>query len=375
MLERVYGDLARLMKERKVLIIYGARQVGKTTILEHFLKASSFRYKLDTGDNIRIQHLLNSKDLPKLLDYISGYELIAIDEAQEIENIGHALKIMIDHSPETKIIVTGSSSFDLAQKIGEPLTGRKTTVVLYPVAQKELIKKFNRFELNEKLEEFLLFGSYPEVLLTKGKSEKIKLLHELADSYLLRDILKLETIKSPKALYNLIKLLAFQIGNEVSLNEVSSQIMVDVKTVSRYIDLLEKSFVIKRLGGFGRNLRKEVTSKCKYYFMDTGIRNAVISQFNPLEDRSDRGALFENFVMMERIKKNAYEDIYGAMYFWRTYDGQEIDLIEELDGNLSAFEFKFSPRRKVKSPKAWITNYKNAEYKIIHSENYLDFVL
>jgi len=220
----------------------------------------------------------------------------------------------------------------------------------------------------------LIFGSYPEVVTAETIKEKISLLNELVNSYLLKDVFSLERIKGPRQLLDLLKLLAFQVGNEVSLSELASQVRLDVKTVDRYLDILEKAFVLKRIGGFSRNLRKEVSRKAKYYFLDNGVRNAVISQFNSLSKRNDIGPLFENFVVMERLKDNSYKARPGTSYFWRTYDGQEIDLIEERGGKLYGFEIKWSPRAKIKPPKDWLGSYKNAQYKIINRENYLDFI-
>ena len=375
MFGRIYDNLDDYLKHGKALILYGARQVGKTTLLRRFLQQCPYRYKLDSGDNIRTKEVLGSQDFSRILDYIEGYDLIAIDEAQWIDNIGMALKIIVDQSPQTKIIATGSSSFDLAQRLGEPLTGRKFTLTLYPLSQLELREHFNKFELKEKLPEFLVFGSYPEVVSAPTRREKIQLLNELADSYLLKDVLAMERIRSPRALLQLLKLLAFQVGSEVSLNEIASQIKIDIKTVLRYLDLLEKSFVIKRLGGFSRNLRKEVVSKAKYYFLDNGVRNAVISQYNDLGDRNDTGALFENFLVTERLKRNAYRDFYGSCYFWRTYDSQEIDWVEEFEGTLSGYEFKFSKKKRPKVPKDWEANYEGAGFQVVNSDNYLDFIL
>ena len=373
MLKRVYENLDKLLKANQVLIIYGPRRVGKTTLLKSFLNKTKLKYKLDSGDNIRTQDVLSSQDFTKILDYASEYNLIAIDEAQQIPNIGMGLKIIVDQVDKIFVIATGSSSFDLSQQIGEPLTGRKKTITLYPISQKELRLQYNKHELKEKLDEFLIFGGYPDVVTAKTKKQKINILNELVDSYLLKDVLSLEKVKSSKVLLNLLKLLAFQVGNLVSLNELATQLKIDVKTVGRYLDLLEKSFVIKELGGFSRNLRKEITKKSKYYFFDNGVRNAVIDQFNKLEDRNDIGALFENFMIMERVKKCSYDDIYNTSYFWRTYDGQEVDLVEERDGGLFGYEFKWSAQKKPDAPQDWL-GYKNAEFKIINKENYLDFV-
>ncbi len=375
MIKRIYNSFDGLIEKKKVLVIYGARQVGKTTLLEYYLSSTDKKYRLESGENITVKLLFNSLDFNSLIEYATGYEILAIDEAQEIENIGKALKIIVDHVPDLSIIVTGSSSFNLSQNIGEPLTGRKITKTLYPLSHKELAIQINQYDLKEKLEEFLLFGMYPDVFTAKTKEKKIQILKELTDSYLLKDLFIHETVKSPKLLIKLLKLLAFQVGSEVSLNELGNTIGVDTKTVSRYLDLLEKCFVIKPLGGFSGNLRKEVTSKMKYYFIDNGIRNALISQFNELSNRNDTGALFENFIFMERLKKHEYENYYGNHYFWRTYTGQEIDIIEEIDGKLSAFECKYSEKKTVKIPKEWQKNYPESTFSIVNRKNYLDYIL
>lgn len=373
MLRRFYDNLGELLQPQKVLVLYGPRRVGKTILLERFLKQTELKYKLDSGDNIRTQNILSSQDFSQILEYAEDYELLAIDEAQQIPNIGMGLKIIVDHMPKIKIIATGSSSFDLSRQIGEPLTGRKQTIVLYPLSQLELLSEHNRFELKQKLEEFLVFGSYPEVVITKGRKKKISVLQEMVNSYLLKDILTLEKVKGSKLLLDLLKLLAFQTGNQVSLNELAGQLGIDVKTVARYLDLLEKTFIIIRLGGFSRNLRKEITNKNKYYFLDNGIRNAVISQFNRLDTRNDVGQLWENFIVMERLKKRSYKDIYAFQYFWRTYDQKEIDLIEERKGKLFGYEIKWRDKR-IKTPKAWLETYKKATYQVINKNNYLEFI-
>ena len=373
MLKRFY-DLEKLIKPGKVLVIYGPRQVGKTTLLEKFLSTTKYKYRIESGESIRIRQLLGSQDFELLDQYAEGYELIAVDEAQNIQGVGKGLKILVDRNKKLRIIVTGSSSFEISKNIGEPLTGRKRTVVLYPIAQSELLNQFIRFDISEKLEEYLVYGSYPEVLTAKSKSEKIEILNELVDSYLFKDILAFERVRNSKKLFDLLKLLAFQIGSEVSLNELATQLKIDVKTVDRYLDLLEKTFVIKKLSSFGKNLRNEVTTKSKYYFLDTGIRNAIISQFAKINLRDDTGKLFENFIIMERIKSNHYRKRIGQMYFWRNYQNKEIDLIEERNGKLFAYEIKWSEKRKVKKPKEFIENYKNSTFKVINRKNYLDFV-
>jgi predicted AAA+ superfamily ATPase len=364
----------KLLKPRKVLILYGARRVGKTTLLKEFLSRTTLKYRIDSGDNMRIQHLFDSQDFQTIMEYAEGYDLIAIDEAQQIKNIGMGLKILTDNDPKLKIVVTGSSSFDLSQSVGEPLTGRKRTVVLFPLSLLELKQRYNKQEMRDQLETFLLYGLYPEIVTTKSKKEKIELLRELVDSYLLKDILSVETIKGSRQMLDMIKLLAFQIGKEVSLTELATQVRLDVKTVARYLDILEKGFVIKRVGAFSRNLRKEIASKSKYYFNDVGVRNAVILQFNSFDNRNDVGELFENFVFMERLKANAYLQRIAETYFWRTYDGQEIDMIEERNGKLHAYEIKWSDRATLKTPPSWKSTYPNAKAKLINRENFLSFV-
>ena len=358
----------------KVAIIYGPRRVGKTTLLKSYLAACGLRYRLETGDDIRLSHLLGSGDLQRITAFAEGYDLVAIDEAQQIPGIGLGLKMLVDHRPELRIIATGSSSFDLAGAVGEPLTGRKRTVTLFPVSQLELRQELNAYDLGQRLEEFLIYGAYPEIVTTPGRKEKIELLEELVGSYLLKDVLALERIRSSRPLLELLKLVAFQIGGEVSLNELATQVRLDVKTVGRYLDILEKAFVIVRVGGFSRNLRNEITSKAKYYFLDNGLRNAVIGQYNLLDSRNDIGALWENFVIAERLKKRAYTGMYGSYYFWRTYDGKEIDYLEERDGRLFGYECKWSPRKEVRPPAKWQASYPEAVFEVVTPETYLDFV-
>jgi len=375
MIPRFYEDLSPFLQANRVLIIYGPRRVGKTTLLKGFLSKTSLKYKLDSGDNIRIQELLGSQDFPRIIEYAKETELIVLDEAQLISNIGMGIKIIVDQIPNIRVIATGSSSFDLANPIGEPLTGRKITLTLYPVSHIELMLKQNRYDLKQKLEEYLVFGSYPQVLMAKTKEEKVQILEELVNSYIFKDILALAQIKGSKVLLDLLKLLAFQVGSEVSLNELSTSLMIDVKTVARYLDLLGKAFIIHRLTTFSRNLRSEITSKSKYYFLDNGIRNAVISQFNTLSSRNDTGQLWENFLITERLKKRSYKSIHGYSYFWRTYQQKEIDLIEEGNGKLFPYEFKWSVKNKAPAPKDWLLSYPQAEkLSVITPDNYLEFI-
>lgn len=374
-LPRIYSNLEQYIEPGKVLVIYGPRRVGKTTIIEQYLKNSKWKYKLDSGDNIRTQHTLSSQDFSQILPYAQGYDLLVIDEAQNIPNVGMALKILVDQAPRLRIIATGSSSFELAGQIGEPLTGRKKTLTLYPIAQQELLQEtYNRFELKEKLSDYLVFGSYPEVITATSQKERISILEELVNSYLLKDILTLENVKGSQILLSILKLLAFQIGNQVSLNEIANSVNIDVKTVARYLDLLEKGFVIKNLSGYSRNLRSEVTSKAKYYFYDTGIRNGIIQQYQNLETRNDIGQLWENFIFIERLKHRSYSNKYANMYFWRTYSQQEIDIVEEHEGKLFGYECKWSEKKRTFPPKEWKKTYPEAMFSVITPKNYLEFI-
>jgi len=373
MLPRYYNSLESIIPKNKVLIIYGSRRVGKTFLLNSLLKSSGLKYKIDSGENIRIKEILSSNNFKLLSDYAEGYDLIAIDEAQEIQSIGMGLKILIDTVPGLKLIATGSSSFDLSQKVGEPLTGRKRVMSLFPFAQGELLKQQTLFELREQLHNFLIFGSYPEIVTSSSRQEKTEILDELVGSYLLKDILALENIRNPKVLFNLLKLLSFQTGHLVSINELAKQLHVDGKTINRYLDLLEKSFIIFKIGSFSSNPRKEISKKSKYFFFDNGIRNGIIMQLGEIEYRNDIGQLWENFMVSEFYKKNAYLKLFQQLYFWRNYNGQEIDLIIEKDGKLEALEFKWK-KDSGKLPNDFTKKYGAIGYQIINQNNYLDYL-
>ncbi len=375
MIQRYYDNLDEYVKPGKVLVIYGPRQVGKTTMVKNYLDHTSLKYRFDSGDNLAIQEVLSSRDFTAIKRYVGDNELVVIDEAQQITGIGMGLKILVDQLPHARVIATGSSSFDLARNIGEPLVGRKMTLHLYPISQLELLEQQgNQFDLIQQLEEYLIFGSYPDTINASSREDKAIYLTELVDSYLMKDILTLDRIKSPKALRDFLKLLALQVGNEVSLSELGSQIGWDFKTVSRYLDLLEQCFVIIRLGGFSRNLRSEITRKSKYYFLDNGVRNAILQQFNTLDVRNDVGSLWENFIIVERIKFRSYTNRYANEYFWRTYEQKEIDLIEEYDGKLHGYELKWSEKKSPKAPLGWKDAYPDTTYRVINKQNYLDFV-
>ncbi|HEY4476559.1 MAG TPA: ATP-binding protein [Candidatus Paceibacterota bacterium] len=366
-------DIKSQLEPKRVLLIYGPRRVGKTTMLEAYLKGvSGKKVYYGTGDDARLHEIFKPQYRKEILDFARPYDIIALDEAQYIPNIGIGAKMMIDAFPEKNIILTGSSSLNLSNKIGEPLTGRHFTLTLLPLSQREM--NGSKFELKNNLEDFLLYGSYPEVLSEPDTQRKIKLLNEIVSSYLFKDVLMLETIRYPDLLRDVLKCLAFQVGNEVSLNEIAVTVKTDVKTVGRYVDLLEKMFIIKKVRGFSRNLRNEISKKSKYYFLDTGIRNAVISQFNGLSSRNDIGALWENFIAIEFIKKSLIENRLDTYYFWRTHTGQEIDIIKESNGVLSAFECKWS-KNIVSPPPLWGKTYPSTSFTLIHRDNYLDFLL
>lgn len=374
MIGRAYEPLDEYLEPNKVLIIYGPRRVGKTTLLQTYLSRTRLKYKSAVGDDVPTQRLLSSRNVNLIKEYLEGYELFALDEAQYIPNIGQALKIIVDQIPGIHVFVTGSSSFELAGQASEPLTGRKRILKLYPFAQTELLSLHNRFELRQELEERLIFGSYPDVVTARTIKARIEAVSEIANSYLMKDILAFERVRNSGKIWDLLKLLAFQVGSEVSHNELSRSLGVDVKTVQRYIDLLEKSFVLYRLGGFSRNLRKEVTQKAKYFFLDNGIRNAIIAQFNRLDQRDDVGQLWENFMTMERIKYLTYASEVANLYFWRTYSQQVIDLVEERGKQLDGYEFKWSPKKAVKAPLEWINNYPGASFTVVTRENYQKIV-
>jgi predicted AAA+ superfamily ATPase len=373
---RAYEDLRSVMLPKRVMVIHGPRRVGKTTLINRYLDSQGpgARIRRATGDNVSEIALLSSQEAGLLLDWASGYDTVFIDEAQRIPNIGLSLKILIDARPELTIIATGSSSFDLGSKLGEPLTGRQLPIKLYPLSLGELRQSLNDFELKKDLEDLLIFGMYPEVRTAASTAQKRIILDELIDGYALKDVLELERIKKPRVLSNLLSLIALQVGSEVSLNELSGKLMIDLKTVERYLDLLEKCFILYNLRGFSRNLRNEVTKKGKYYFYDTGLRNAAIRNYNPLNLRNDAGALWENFMVMERLKARSYGGISARDYFWRTWEKKDINLLEEYDGHLHAYEFEWSPKKTAKVPGLFKETYPDSSFVVVSPENFLEWV-
>lgn len=361
----------------KVVVIYGPRQVGKTTLVNDFLSTVNRDKRIlkVSGENIAVSEILSSQNLQVLQNFIGDHKLLFIDEAQRIPNIGINLKLIVDSLPEVSIITTGSASFDLASKINEPLTGRKWVFYLYPVSYLEMVETIGSFEAKQQLEQRLIWGSYPAVITTTDEVHRRRLMDELLSSYLYKDILEMEGIRHSDKILNLLRLIAFQIGHEVSIQELSTNLALSQATVNKYLDLLEKVFVIFSVNGFSRNLRKEITKTSRYYFFDNGIRNALIQNYNSMSFREDVGSLWENFLMVERRKVNAYSEKFVNSYFWRTYDRKEIDLIEEHNGRLDGYEFKWKGDIKISTVNAFTGTYPNSRVKTVNMGNFEDFLI
>lgn len=375
MIYRHYQEqIGKFLQAGKVIILYGPRQVGKTTLIQNFLENYEGKVFISSGDDQSLVDRLSTNTFSKIVPFFKDYDLIFIDEAQKIPNIGQSLKIIVDQIPDIKVIVTGSSSFSLASEVGEPLVGRAYVLNLFPISISELNKDWGAARIEMELENLLIYGSYPETLNKESFSEKVDYLKQIQNSYLYKDILELDRVKNSKTLINLLQLLAYQIGHEVSTSELANSLDISRATVVRYLDLLEKAFVIKSLGGYSKNLRKEITKSSRYYFYDNGIRNALINNFNELSARNDVGQLWENFLFIERLKKQEYQKIYANDYFWRTWDGKEIDFVEEREGKLFGFEFKYKDKG-TKVPKDWTTSYPDASYEVINRDNYLNFIV
>ena len=363
----------RLNDSNKIVILYGARQVGKTTLIKKILNGREQRILEINADERKYQEVLSSQDLNQLQRLVAGYDLLFIDEAQRIPNVGLNLKILHDNIQELKIIVTGSSSLELANKISEPLTGRTWTFRLFPISILEWAELLNPFEIDQRLNEFLTFGMYPEVFKYKNDLDKMDYLKELTQSFLYKDLLDLSQIKNSGKIYDLLKLLAYQIGSTVSYNELGKKLGLSTDTVISYIDLLEKVFIIFRLPGFSRNLRKEITKNKKVYFYDVGVRNALIEEFSSPEKRPDIGHLWENFIISERIKRNLYQRAHTNHYFWRTYTGAELDFVEQSTGMLLGTEIKWA-KKNAKAPKTWLESYSESDFRCINMENYFEYL-
>lgn len=359
--------------ERKVIIIYGPRQAGKTTLIKLLTSKISGEIQFFTGDDLHTQDLFSKNDLEALRRATAGIDILVIDEAQRIENIGLSLKLLIDNLP-VKILVSGSASFDLADKLSEPLTGRTRTFWLYPLAWGEVAEKYRATSKDVMIDELLRFGLFPKVQTLLVEKEKENYLYEYLNNYLYKDLLIFGGVKKPKKVVDLLSLLALQIGHEVSIAELAQNLSLSQPTIVNYLDVLEKMFVLINLRGFSRNLRKEISKTSKYYFMDLGLRNALIRNFNKINIRDDAGALFENWFIMERVKRSSNNFQPANFYFWRTYDQKEIDLIEERAGKLFGFECKWSALKKISAPSDWLKSYPNASYETVNSENYFKFL-
>ncbi|KKP77797.1 MAG: hypothetical protein UR78_C0029G0001 [Candidatus Moranbacteria bacterium GW2011_GWF2_35_39] len=368
---KIQDSVEKALFKGKIVIIYGARQVGKTTLVKEIQKkylAESIYLNCDEPD---IREAFSDKTSTEIKAYLGKAKIVILDEAQRIKNIGLTLKLMADNFPEIQIIATGSSSFDLSSKIAEPLTGRKNEFFLYPFSYSELKAIYSELELNRLLEQRIIFGMYPEVI--EGGKEAQKNLKSLAKSYLYKDILEFQGIRNSEAIEKLLQALALQIGDEVSYNELAQTVGIDKNTVANYIQILEKAFIIFRLNPYSRNLRSELKELRKIYFFDTGVRNAIINNINPLNLRQDVGALWENFLISERLKFNSNNGLDCNAYFWRTKEGKEIDYLEDAGGKLRGFEIKWK-KDKFKIPEIFLKTYAQSNVILINKDNYAEFI-
>ena len=371
-------DLQSVIQERcfqgKAIILLGARQVGKTTLLKKIIQEQHVEALYLNCDEPQTVAAFTNCNLKELQMIVGANKFVVIDEAQKVDNIGLTLKLIVDNMPDVQVIATGSSAFELRNCLNEPLTGRKYEYQMFPISSKEIYQSSGYLDLKGLLETRLIYGSYPDIL--NHTNDARELLRMLTDSYLYKDILATDNLRKPDVLDKLLRALAFQVGSEVSYNELAQTVGTDSKTVERYIELLEKCYIIFRLHGLSRNLRNELKKAKKIYFYDNGVRNAVIQQFAPLELRNDAGALWENFFISERVKRNHYQQNYCNMYFWRTKSQLEIDYIEEQNGQMTAFEMKWNPKKANTSiPEAFLKAYDVKETVIITPDNYLDYVL
>jgi len=366
----ISSRIAQKFGKGKAIILIGPRQVGKTTLIKNLLKNKEYFF-LD-ADDPTVQAVLTSPNTEQLRSIIGKHKTIFIDEAQRIPGIGLTLKIITDQFKDVQLLISGSSSFDLSNEVNEPLTGRKWQFELFPVSWQEYELKQGYLKAEQQLENRLLYGFYPDVLNHQG--EEVEVLKQLVNSYLYKDILTYANIRKPAVLEKLVQALAFQVGSEVNYNELAQLVGVDKNTINNYIDILQKGYVVFKLGSFSRNLRNEIKRNQKIYFYDIGVRNMVIGNFTSLELRQDKGAIWENFLIAERIKQNAYTENLAKMYFWRTKQRQEIDFIEEENGNLSAFEFKWNAKGKTKLPKTFMNNY-DSSGSFVDRSNFREFVM
>jgi predicted AAA+ superfamily ATPase len=365
--------ILKKLKPNKVVIVFGARRVGKTLLVKEILAKVNEPVLILNGEDINVHDKLAIRSVENYKQILGTYKLLYIDEAQKIPEIGEKLKLMIDEIDGLKIIISGSSSFDIHKDAGEPLTGRKYTFNLYTFSENEYNQIENSISKIDRMSERLVFGNYPELLHLPDRDDKIDYLNEMISSYLLKDILVYEHIKNSQKIFNLLRLVAFQIGGEVSLQELGKQLGISKNTVEKYLDLLNKVFILHKVEGFSRNLRKEITKNSRWYFLDNGIRNAVIANFNPVHARNDIGALWENYMISERLKYQSYKRISSNNYFWRTYEQQEIDWVEEREGSLFGYEFKWK-EDKFKIPTQWKSAYPGASVELINVNNFNEWL-
>ena len=355
----------------KAIIVVGPRQVGKTTLLKMLANEYDRKILVWNCDEPDVRRKLTDPTSTMLGNETAGYDIVFIDEAQRVQNIGITLKLLIDNYPEKQVVVTGSSAIELSNSINEPLTGRKYEYVLFPFSVEELVKENGIQEERRLLERRLIYGAYPEVVNNPG--EERETLTNLVSSYLYKDIFAFQDVRKPEIIEQLLQALALQVGSEVSFNELGRLLGLNSVTVQRYIDLLEKSYVIFHLRSFSRNVRSELKKSRKFYFCDNGVRNALIGDYKPLALRTDTGALWENYLISERMKHNAYNAFYGKSYFWRTQQQQEVDYIEDYDGVLHAYEFKWSGTKQPRLTDTFMKNYPDHTFKVVNRDNYLDF--
>ncbi len=366
-------NIIKKLQPNKVVLVLGARRVGKTFLVKEILEHINEPVLTLNGEDINVHDKLAIRSVENYKQILGSYKLLYIDEAQKIPEIGLKLKLMIDEIEGLRIIISGSSSFDIHKDAGEPLTGRKYSFNLFALSENEYNQIENSISKKDKIRERMIFGNYPELLHLPDREDKMDYLNEMVSSYLLKDILVYENIKNSQKIFNLLRLIAFQIGAEVSLQELGSHLGISKNTAEKYLDLLSKVFILHKVEGFSRNLRKEITKNSRWYFLDNGIRNAVIANFNPLESRNDIGSLWENYMISERLKYQEYHRLISNNYFWRTYEQQEIDWVEERDGSLFGYEFKWK-EDKVKIPSQWKIAYPNASFEVINMENYNDWL-
>lgn len=363
------------LRPNKVLMLIGPRRVGKTAFIRDYISQWKSEETLTlNGDDVSDTALVQERSVANYTRLLAGKKLLVIDEAQHIPDIGMTLKLIVDTIEGIHLIATGSSAFDLHQQVGEPLVGRKNTLYLFPLAQMEFKEREDYKTTLEKREERLIFGGYPELNQYPDWKDKEDYLYQIMNDYLLKDILMVDGIRNSEKLYSLLRLIAFQVGKEVSLEELGRQLSMSKNTVERYLDMLSKVFVVYRIGGFSKNLRKEIVKNSRWYFYDNGVRNALIQNFNRLNLRMDVGELWENYLAAERLKFQSYTQMRCNNYFWRTYDQQELDWVEEEGDQLRSYEFKYSLNKTPKAPTAWSKAYPQAHFEVIHSGNYLDWI-